>query len=316
MKSKIIRFLLLSTLLANGITSLHASRYPIKIITNDWTTQVVLSKITGELLVNRGYQVEYVNMPTSVQWYKIGNGTVHVQMEVWQGTMEEQYLYLMESHSILDLGNHPATTREDWWYPEYVEKFCPGLPDWRALKKCAHVFAKGNGEQRGLYLGGPWEKPDSDRIIALGLNFNLVRVSHGDELWVELENAYRKQQPIVLFNWTPNWVELTYKGKFIEFPEYDAQCEIDPSWGVNPYSTYDCGNPKQGWLKKIAWVGLKDEYPCAVQLIERIELTGSQFSMLSYWVDVEKLSYQQAADRWLKENEPLWRDWLKFSCKN
>jgi hypothetical protein len=30
---------------------------------------------------------------------------------------------------VIDAATHDAKTREDWWYPSYVEDVCPGLPD-------------------------------------------------------------------------------------------------------------------------------------------------------------------------------------------
>ncbi len=36
--------------------------------------------------------------------------------------------------------------------------------------------------------------------------------------YFDLAKSFKKKEPIVLFNWTPNWVEAKYEGKFIEFP--------------------------------------------------------------------------------------------------
>ncbi|MBU2706140.1 ABC transporter substrate-binding protein [Zooshikella marina] len=288
---------------------------PVKVILNDWTSQLVQSFIAGKLLSLSGYKVEFIRLPTVAQWYKISRGLAHVQMEVWQGTMEKHYLHLLQHNKIIDAGNHKAKTREDWWYPDYVEALCPGLPDWRALKKCSHIFAKNTDSLRGIYLGGPWEKPDAARIRALELNFDIIRAKHGDELSVKLKQAYEEKSPILLFNWTPNWVEVIYEGKFIEFPEYHPDCENDPLWGVNMYFTYDCGNPKNGWLKKIVWKGL-DAYPCALHIINNISFGNAEIASFSYWVDIEGMSYEAAADKWLDENQQVWKRWMGGVCQN
>ena len=62
-------------------------------------------------------------------------------------------------------------------------------------------------------------------------------------------------EPIVLFNWTPNFIEAMYDGKFIEFPTFADECRTDASWGMNPETTHDCGNPKDGYLKLGVWSG-------------------------------------------------------------
>ncbi len=283
---------------------------PIKIITNNWTSQIVLSHVVGELFVQKGYQVQYVTSLVDQQWGALAHGAAHVQVEVWQGTMEQAFERLVNQGQIEDMGAHTASTREDWWYPKYVEASCPGLPDWRALKKCAAIFSA-DGKGPGIYWSGPWEKPDEARIRALGLNFKVQEVLSGDELWVVLKKASQSQRPVVLFNWTPNWVESRYEGKFIEFPIFQKQCETDPGWGVNPDFNYDCGNPKGGWLKKAAWNGLMKSWPCAYKILKKVNLNNGQIASAAALVDVDGLSYQDAAKKWMIENKSTWETWLE-----
>src|SRR3546814_6777684 len=68
---------------------------------------------------------------------------------------------------MVDLGSHNATTRDDWWYPEYMEEICPGLPDWQALNACADKFAAPETAPKGRYLAGPvdWIKQDRKSVV-------------------------------------------------------------------------------------------------------------------------------------------------------
>ena len=131
------------------------------------------------------------------------------------------------------------------------KKFCPGLPNWQALNNCSSLFSQKDNLSKGIYYGGPWEKPDKARVRALAMNYIVVNTNTADQLQQKLADAHKKQQPIVLFNWTPNWIGAVYKGKFVEFPEHHLDCETEPSWGINPNFLFDCGNPKSGWLKKV-----------------------------------------------------------------
>ncbi len=293
----------------------NKDQQPIRVIINDWTSQIILAKVTGKIFTSMGYVVEYPFSTTNQQWGALKHGIDHVQVEVWQGTMSEMFERMVASKLVVDAGTHDAKTREDWWYPLYVEDFCPGLPDWRALKNCASVFSTDKGGDSGRYIAGPWEKPEAARIRALGLNFKVDAVPTAQDLWVALENAKKKNQPIVLFNWTPNWVEAVYEGKFIEFPDYDPQCETNPEWGVNPRFHQDCGNPKNGWLKKAAWAGMEKKWPCAFKTLQKINFSSKIISTVAAWVDFEKMSYQDATDRWLAENPKIWQSWIPQSCK-
>jgi glycine betaine/proline transport system substrate-binding protein len=305
--------LLLCLLSANNLA--FASSSPIRILTNNWTSQIVISHITGQLLNQQGYTVEYVNSGVDEQWAALAHGINHVQMEVWEGTMADKLGQLIATGRVLDMGRHKASTREDWWYPAYVARLCPGLPDWRALQKCSSIFAR-EGSAQGIYIAGPWEKPEEARIRALQLNFRVRKVQTGDELWVELEKAVKQQTPIVLFNWSPNWVEARFAGAFVEFPAFAPECESNPAWGINPTFSYDCGNPKGGWLKKTVWSKLPSIWPCAAQTIRNISFDNAQIAALAAWVDVDKLTYAQAAARWIIENKPIWHPWLSETCPN
>jgi glycine betaine/proline transport system substrate-binding protein len=315
MKSLLLPGFKLALVLLSCSSSVYAfNQKPIKIIVNDWTSQIVLSKVTGLFLQKNGYKVEYVQTPVAQQWGALGRGLADVQMEIWEGTMADMYYKLLNSGQIIDAGNHAALTREDWWYPDYVEEQCPGLPDWKALKSCAAIFSRGKNSKQGVYVAGPWEKPDRERIRALELNFRIQQLNHGDDLGLELEKAIKARQPIVLFNWTPNWVESRYAGKFVEFPEYDAACEQDPLWGVNPKYLHDCGNPKFGWLKKAVALDLPTTWPCAFDVIKRMSFSNEQIAELASYVDVDGLSYDSAANKWLDENSSVSASWLSEKC--
>lgn len=274
----------------------------------------MLSHITGTLFKHLGYNVIYNNAPVDEQWGLLRFGMGDVQVEVWEGTMAKEFNRFIELGFFLDAGAHSARTREEWWYPAYVKELCPGLPSWKALNQCAHLFATDETQPRGRYLAGPWEKPDRARIRALALNFSKVQADDASALWSVFEEAVSRKQPILLFNWTPNWVEHIHDGEFVEFPEWDIRCETDASWGLNPAFTYDCGNPKDGWLKKASSTSMPQTWPCAFELLERIDFDNEMLAQLAAMIEVEGLDYQQAAGRWLDQNRSVWQPWIPINC--
>lgn len=297
-----------------SVKQVPANQQSIKILTNNWTSQIVLSRITGNIFNSMGFEVDYIPSSTSDQWGALAHGAAHVQIEVWEGTMSDQFNRLVAENSIIDAGTHQATTREDWWYPKYVEALCPGLPDWKALKACAAIFHRPGSNGKGVYFAGPWEKPDEARIRALAMDLQVRILSKGDDLWVELKKAYATQTPVLLFNWTPNWVESRYEGSFVEFPKHEQACETDPSWGVNKQFLYDCGNPSGGWLKKAAAKNFKQNYQCAFKALKNISLNNQQISYLTALVDVDNMSYEAAAEQWQSSNPLIWQRWIPQGC--
>jgi glycine betaine/proline transport system substrate-binding protein len=117
--------LILLVLGAEASASPKESNEPIRIITNNWSSQIVLSTILGEIYSRRGYIVEYVELTSQEQWGRLHRGHEHVQVEVWEGTMKEDFERVSKFGNLLDAGDHNAKTREEWWYPSYVEKTCP-----------------------------------------------------------------------------------------------------------------------------------------------------------------------------------------------
>ena len=301
---------------ATGLSSASAqvpeSDEPIIIITNNWNSQLVMSKITGRLLEKMGYSTRYEQAHTQLQYSALGNGDMHLQMEVWEGTMAVPFESQVARGRMVDAGSHAAITREEWWYPLYLQDICPGLPDWQALNDCSDALATPETGSKGRYLAGPtdWEKPDQERAEALGLNIQVVNATDAAHLRAELEAAAKDNKPIMLFNWTPNWVEAVYKGAFVEFPDHDPDCEAEASWGPNPEAKYDCGNPKKGWLKKGVWAGFEETWPCGLELIRNISFTNAQIAQLAAKIDVQGLTVERAAETWLEENPNVWQAWL------
>lgn len=286
------------------------SSEPIKIVTNNWTSQLVLAHVVGDLLMDMGYNVEYVPSDTQLQFTAIAAGDMDFQVEVWEGSMAESF-DAAQADGLVDLGAHNAVTREDWWYPSYMNDLCPGLPDWKALDACAELFATAETAPKGRFVGPPadWGKHYSERIQALGMNYEEVAVGQAATLWAELQAAYDRQEPIVLFNWTPNFIEAKFDGEFVVFPEYDPACLTDPAWGMNPDAVYDCGAPASGYLKKAGSPRLAETWPAAYAFLQNVDFSNDQIAAAAAMVDVDGMTPEEAAEQWIEDNKDTWSAW-------
>jgi glycine betaine/proline transport system substrate-binding protein len=288
---------------------------PIRIVQNNWTSQLVLANVVGQLMQKMGYNVEYLPSDTQLQYTAIANGDMDLQIEVWEGSQYQAFKAALDTGNMVEVGTHDAITREEWWYPTYVEEVCPGLPDWKALDACADKFATAETAPKGRFVGPPadWGKHYGERIAALKMNFTEVPVGQAATLWAELQAAYDRKEPIVLFNWTPNFIEAKFEGKFVEFPDYDPACHEDPAWGENPDAIYDCGAPKKGFLKKAAWKGMQEKWPAAYEFFTKVNFTNPQIAKAASMVDVDGLTPEEAATKWIEDNEAVWSTWMPAS---
>ncbi|MCG8353961.1 MAG: ABC transporter substrate-binding protein [Kiloniellales bacterium] len=303
--------LLGAALVVSG-TALADSDDPIKIPLHNWSSQIVGAHIVGKILNEAGHEVEFVPSDSQVVYTSMCEGDIDLVHEVWQGAFGVAFEKVVAEGCVIDAATHDAKTREEWWYPAYVEEVCPGLPDWQALNNCAKLFTTPETAPNGRFLAGPvdWLKHDQERVEGLEMNFEVVNAGSASALWAELESASKRKAPIVLFNWTPNFIEAIYDGKFIEFPKYAEECRSDASWGKNPDKTYDCGNPADGYLKIGVWQGFPEKFPKAYKIVQQINFTNLDVAVMAKLADVDGMEPEDAADEWLKDNEAKWKTWL------
>ncbi|MGB3147268.1 MAG: ABC transporter substrate-binding protein [Paracoccaceae bacterium] len=295
-----------------GTAVAEDSADPINIVTNNWTSQLVLSNVIGQILQSQGLNVEYKSSDTQLQFTAIAAGDMDFQVEVWEGSMAESFEKSLADGAV-DYGANDAVTREDWWYPSYMNEMCPGLPDWKALDGCAKMFATAETGDKGRFVGPPadWGKHYSERIQALNMNFQEVPVGQAATLWAELQAAYDRQEPVVLFNWTPNFIEAKFEGQFVEFPKFEPACYTDPAWGENPDAIYDCGAPEKGYLKKVGSQRIAEMWPTADAILRKVSFTNPQIAAAAAMVDVDGMTPEEAATAWIAENEATWKAWVE-----
>jgi glycine betaine/proline transport system substrate-binding protein len=290
------------------------SQDPIKITLHDWTGQFITSKIMGEVLKKAGYNVEYVQADYIAQFAGLKTGDLTLAMEMWETTGRDAMDEATATGNVENLGETGMQAIEEWWYPLYMKEKCPGLPNWEALKDpaCAEAFSTAETAPRGRYLGGPvtWAGYDDERAEALELPFEVVHAGTDAALFAELESAYQRQAPILLWVYSPHWAPIKYEGEWIEFPPYTAECYNDPTWGVNPDLAYDCGKPR-GPIWKVSWAGMKDKWPGAYKAAKAFTIGNDEMGAMIAKVDLEGEEVDAVVAEWIANNEDRWRKWIE-----
>ena len=299
-----------TTVLVAGSAIGQESADPIKLTTHDWTGQLVTTRIMGEVLGKAGYNVEYVQADYIAQFAGLKTGDLHVAMEIWETTGREAMDEATGTGKVVNMGETGMQAIEEWWYPLYMKDRCPGLPDWQALNDCASEFATPETAPLGRYLGGPvtWGGFDDERVEALGMDFEVVHAGTDAALFAELESAYQRQAPIVLWVYAPHWAPAKFEGEWVQFPPYTSECYTDPSWGINPNAAYDCGKPT-GPIWKVAWAGVEDKWPGAAKMIRNFNISNDDMGALVAQVDLEGMSVEDAVGGQPAGNEANWSTW-------
>ena len=309
--SRIVAGLLSGLVVSTGAIAQVESQDPIRLTLHDWSGQLINTQIMGKILESAGYTVDYVQADYIAQFAGLKTGDLHLAVEIWETTGREALDEATATGQVVNVGETGLQAIEEWWYPLYIKDQCPGLPDWTALLECAEVFATVETAPSGRYLGGPvtWGGFDDERVEALGLDFEVVHAGTDAALFAELESAYQREAPIILWVYVPHWAPSKYEGEFVEFPPYTAECYSDPAVGVNPDAAYDCGKPR-GPIWKAAWAGLQDKWPGAYDAISAYTLTNEEMSAMVAEVDLEGKDIEAVVDGWLDANEDRWRAWI------
>ncbi len=285
---------------------------PIKLTLHDWSGQLITTTIMGEVLKKAGYNVEYVQADYLAQFAGLKTGDLHVAMEMWETTGREAMDEATATGNVVNFGETGMRAIEEWWYPAYMAERCPGLPNWEALKDCAEAFSTPETAPKGRYLGGPvtWGGFDEERVEALELDFEVVHAGTDAALFAELESAYQRQDPVLLWIYAPHWAPAKYAGDWVQFPPYSKECYEDPSVGVNPDAAYDCGKPT-GPIWKVGWKGVAEKWPGAAKAIEAFHVTNDEMSAMIGKVDLEGAKIEDVVAEWMTANEPTWSGWIK-----
>lgn len=292
--------------------SVPESKDTIKIMLANWSSINLNAEIAGMILQKLGYNVEYQPMDDSARYPAFEAGDATFALETWATTQKANLEASVATGKVLDLGETGMNAKEEWWYPIYMKEKCPGLPDYKALQnpKCGEAFSAPETAPKGRYLSGPvdWGGGDVERVEALNLPFEVVNAGTDASMFAELQAAYERKAPIMLWVYAPHWAPAKFEGEWVNFPTYEDACYNDPKWGVNPDKTHDCGKPT-GWIKKMGWAGGEKKWPCAYSVVRNFKIDNATIGKLVGEIDLENKSTTDVAKAWLAANEATWKAW-------
>lgn len=282
----------------------------VKLAVSPWVASEINAVVAKILLEEKmGIQVEIVPIDEYAQWDALAKGELHAGLEVWpSGHGENIKKYIQEEKSVEDGGPLGPVGKISWYIPSYLRRDHPELATWEGFKDPANValFATAETGGKGRFLAGDpsWVQYDADIIRNLGLDFTVVRLNSEEALLAALDSAYKKQEPILLYFWTPHWAHTIYDLVPVELPPYSDACYAKKAeGGIN------CDYPSDP-LFKIFWSDFKTYSPQAYQFLKKMNYSNlDQIAMLAV-VQLEGKSVEEAARGWIAENEQVWKAWL------
>lgn len=280
---------------------------PIKLAVNEWTGQHVTTYIAGGILQSMGYNVEYVTAGAVPQFAAVAQGNLHSTLEVWTNNVGNIYPKAVASGDIVVIGALGLSPQEGWIYPPYMAEKCPGLPDYKALYKCAQAFANAETFPNGRLITYPadWGTRSKDVVAAIGVPFVAVPGGSEGAMIAELKSAYAVKDPILMMFWQPHWLFAELDFDWVKWnPDPNNSCVEESQTKENA-----CGF-EQARVEKVVWKGFEGKWPTAYRFLQQYELDNDVQNGLMLEIDQRGRDLKEVVAEWIGNNKSTWQKWV------
>jgi glycine betaine/proline transport system substrate-binding protein len=286
----------------NSGTTIHIAISP-------WQGSAANVAIAQKLLEDKlGYSVKTTNIDEYAQFPALANGTLDATLEVWpSGHAKDYSKYIASGNGVVDGGKLGVIGQIGWWIPTYLLTAHPELASWEGLKQDASLFQTSESGSAGQILDGDPSYVTFDQPIAdnLGLNLKVVYGGSEDAELTALNTAYQKQDPILMYFWTPHWAQNKYQLTMIKLPAVTQACT---DAAANDPSKYACGYPEDD-LYKAFNQDLQTKAPAAFALLSAMSYTNDDQNGVA--LDIHNgMSPADAAQKWIDANPTIWQPWV------
>lgn len=277
---------------------------------NPWSGSRVDAAVAAVLLDQElGFAVQIVPIDEFAQWPAIASGALHASLEVWpSGHAANVAEYIERTQSVANAGPLGVIGKIGWYVPRYVLAAHPALASWEGLSgsDAAALFRTPASGMKGQFLTGDptWVQYDAQIIANLGLDFAVVYAGSESALLAQVAEAHRTKSPLLFYFWTPHAAHERYDLAEVRLPPYSAACYAKAESGG-----IDCDYPSDA-LFKIVWPGLATYAPKAYAFFTRMQYSTDDQTELLASVDLDGLTPDSAARRWIERHRDVWRGWL------
>ena len=313
MKKYLVIAILLVLLAATFAPSFAQDDFTVVLVENPWTASSLNVNVAKILLEEElGYEVEIILLDESAQWAAIGAGEAHASLEVWpSGHQENIEEYINELEVVVDGGAVGPVGKIGWYVPSYVVEEHPELATWEGFTdpEVAGLFATAETGDNGQFLGAApgWVQYDEQIIENLELPLQVVSGGSEEAILAAVQAAYRREEPVLFYFWTPHSVHAEYELTEVELPEYTEECYEGAAEGE--IDNIACDYPEDV-LFKIFWGDLEEEAPEAFEFLSKMTYTTEDQIAMIAAVELDGLTVEEAAQQWIDDNEDVWSEWL------
>ncbi|MGH3518098.1 MAG: ABC transporter substrate-binding protein [Haloechinothrix sp.] len=250
-----------------------------------------------------GCTVNKKNLKEEIAWQGFGTGEVDAVVENW-GHEDLKEKYIETQKTAVEAGSTGVDGVIGWYVPPWMAEKYPDITDWKNLDKYAHLFRTSESGGKGQVLDGDPSYVTNDEALVknLKLDFNVVQGGSEAALIQSFRKAEKEKTPLLAYFYEPQWLFSEVKLVRVSLPPYTEGCDTDPEKVDCDYPPYD--------LDKIVSKKFADEGGPAFQLVKNFQWTNEDQNQVATWIAQDKMSPEQAAEKWVEENRDKVEAWL------
>jgi glycine betaine/proline transport system substrate-binding protein len=276
------------------------------LVANPWPGSYANAHVAAQLLASEyGYEVEIAEIDENAQWAGLDSGDYDAVLEIWPSGHADNYAtYIDDLGTVEDLGALGAIGQIGWFIPTYLLEDYPELATWEGFKGNEGLFATAETGSSGQFLAADPSFVQFDETIIANLGLDLKVVQSGSEAaqLTAVTTALEARQPVLFYFYTPHWLHAKYDLTLVELPAYTDGCD-------EPADARTCGYPEDVLFKAVSG-DLKDRLPEAHAFLSRFQMANASQDAITFMIDEEGLEPAEAAERWIAENESVWKAWV------
>ncbi|TDE57552.1 glycine/betaine ABC transporter substrate-binding protein [Nonomuraea mesophila] len=300
----LVAALLLAACSGEEPDSATVSKGTVNIDVHAWVGYEAQAAVLAYLLEHElGYTVKTRKAAEEESWRDFASGKVDVIVENW-GHNDLKKEFIEEKKVALSAGLTGNKGVIGWYVPEWMAKKYPDITDYRNLNKYARLFRTEKTGNAGQILDGDPTFVTNDEALVKNLNLNYKVVYSGseEELIKAAQSATRNRTPLLMYFYEPQWLFTKVKLVKVALPAYAVGCDEVPAKVACDYPPY--------LLDKIVSRRFAETGGRAYELVRNFNWTNDDQNTVASDMINEKMTAEQAAERWVAENKIVWKDWI------
>lgn len=276
----------------------------VNLAVQSWVGSLANVAVAQHLLENElGYRVDIVQVDEVPAWDALSQGRVDAILEDW-GHPEQERLYVEEKKTIARGGDLGVTGHIGWFIPTYFAEQHPDLKSWKDLNKYADRFRTAESGGKGQLMDGSPAYLTHDKALVKNLELDFKVVFAGSEaaLLTQIKQFAKEKKPFLTYWNTPHWLFQKVPMTEVMLPPYEEGCDADPAEVACAYPTA----PLQKYLN----ADFARDGGEAADFLKKFEWSTEDQNEVALMIADQKLTPQEAAEKWVDGHESTWKKWL------